>query len=438
MVYSLSNIDVLNSTAKLTTELKNCIRKDHQCRTLLLSDLPNYKNVLLLQGPLGPFFKNLAQYWRMRGASVTKVNFNSGDDYFYPKTCDQVIQFKDKIEFWPEYLSNLLAEKNIEAIFLFGDCRKIHQPARSLCELLGIDLFIFEEGYIRPHLFTLEKTGINHHSFVTKLNLDCIRDSIEAQHEPPIRLQFSRSYWYMLRWGFTYWLISLVDNYRYPNYTHHRILDIMMGWNWVKSFFRYWLYQIIDKRKIDNLLKNKSGKKNASKLFFLPLQVHDDSQITTHSDFDSIEEVIERVISSFANHLHESKRADTLVIKHHPMDRGHKSYGRCISKLASQLGIQAHIVYIYDISVPKLLNQSSGCVTVNSTIGLQALHHNVMTINLGRSFYDKPGLTFQGTLDEFWSSSCEVVPENIKAFRNFLLHHTQINGSLYDPSYRLR
>src|SRR5207253_3330067 len=37
------------------------------------------KRVLLLQGPVGPFFRRLAARLRAAGAEVHKVNFNGGD-----------------------------------------------------------------------------------------------------------------------------------------------------------------------------------------------------------------------------------------------------------------------------------------------------------------------------------------------------------------------
>ncbi len=42
------------------------------------------KRVLLLQSPVGPFFRRLAQDLRWVGAQVCKVNFNGGDLLFYP------------------------------------------------------------------------------------------------------------------------------------------------------------------------------------------------------------------------------------------------------------------------------------------------------------------------------------------------------------------
>ena len=42
------------------------------------------KKVLLLQGPVGPFFKYLAQDLEKENAQVFKLNFNGGDHFFIP------------------------------------------------------------------------------------------------------------------------------------------------------------------------------------------------------------------------------------------------------------------------------------------------------------------------------------------------------------------
>jgi capsular polysaccharide export protein len=423
-------------TLSPTKNLIKPIRQDGFNRTLLLSDLPNYSDILLLQGPVGPFFSKLGHYWRNRGTSVTKVNFNSGDDLFYPPMGDSVIQYKGRQSHWPQFLTSLLVERTIRAVFIFGDCRDIHQPVHSLCEALGIDVYVFEEGYIRPHRFTLEKRGVNHRSRISQIDMDIIYKQHESHHEPPIRRTYPNSYWYMARWAAAYWLQSVFNQSHYPDYIHHRQLNAQMGLRWAKAFFRYWLYKLSEYSVRNQLLH--SRKKGAeSRSFLLPLQVHDDSQMTAHSDFKSIEEVIETVISSFSVHIQESKRSDILIIKHHPMDRGHTNFRQFIQNTARLYRLERQVLYVHDVSLPALLVKVAGCITVNSTIGLQALCHNVPTINLGRSFYDKPGITFQGGLDEFWSSQAKVDVRSIRALRNYLLYHTQVNGSLYDPKYQI-
>jgi capsular polysaccharide export protein len=412
------------------------IRQDGNNRTLQFSDLPNYKNILLLQGPVGPFFKKLGNYWLNRGSNVFKVNFNSGDDYFYHPTEDEVIHFKFGSDLWPIFLSNLLVDKKIKAVFLFGDCRPFHHPVRSLSEILSINYYVLEEGYIRPHLFTLEKKGVNYYSHINDLSIEDISKDCGSKVEPPIRQRFDHSFWHMVRFATVYWFINLINQHHYPLYKHHRVLDVRMGYRWTRSVFRYWLYRLTELSTRRTLLKP-DHKCNDSRWFLLPLQVHDDSQIKFHSDFESIDQILFNVIHSFSIHIKNTASSDLLIIKHHPMDRGHNNYKKVISQLAKIYCIEANIVYIHDIKLPYLLKKISGCLTVNSTIGLQSLHYQCPVINLGKSFYDKPGLTFQGSLDEFWISRDKVNAKNAAHFRNYLLHHTQVNGSLYDPKYRI-
>ena len=51
---------------------------------MYLDELTGSRRVLLLQGPIGPFFWRLANFLKIRNADVVKINFNGGDALFYP------------------------------------------------------------------------------------------------------------------------------------------------------------------------------------------------------------------------------------------------------------------------------------------------------------------------------------------------------------------
>jgi capsular polysaccharide export protein len=89
--------------------------------------------------------------------------------------------------------------------------------------------------------------------------------------------------------------------------------------------------------------------------------------------------------------------------------------------------------YIHDQHLPTLLDHCKGVVVMNSTVGLQALGHGAPVVALGKAIYNKPGLTFQGSLDEFWQECGSHRPEQslVQAFRNMLIYRTQANGSFY-------
>ena len=75
------------------------------------------KKVLLLQGPVGPFFKYLAQDLEKQNAQVFKLNFNGGDDFFY----SHGESFTGKMSGLDEFLRNYLHKNSIDSIFVFGE-----------------------------------------------------------------------------------------------------------------------------------------------------------------------------------------------------------------------------------------------------------------------------------------------------------------------------
>jgi capsular polysaccharide export protein len=232
--------------------------------------------------------------------------------------------------------------------------------------------------------------------------------------------------------GFQYWLANVMYPNRYPYYTHHRDLNLTKAFYWTRSFLRYLKYKVTE-RPIRKLIKGSSS----ASYFIVPLQVHDDSQMTEHSDYQSVEEFIEEVLTSFAEYVKETSSLDTVIIKHHPMDRGHVHYGTFISSLSISLGISSQVVYAHDLALPEIFPYCKGCITVNSTYGMQSLLHHTPVMTTGRCFYAKEGLTFQGTLKEFWNNPGSVNQELFKNYRAHVIATTQVNGCLYSKEYKI-
>jgi capsular polysaccharide export protein len=415
------------------------------CQPLLLDHLPNYKKVLLLQGPVGGFFQKLSDYWIDRGAEVIKVNFNPGDDYFYK---NEAIQYKESLYQWARYLKELLISHEVDVVFLFGDCRAIHKPAKSLCESLSIDLWCFEEGYFRPNFYTLEKNGVNYYSSLTNTN----PYSLSAQEIKTLLVSYPKRFTQMCLAGFRYWLANVMHTTQYPYYTHHRDLNFQKAVYWIRSFLRYLKYKVTERpiRKLitrsgsgsgsgyNSLSGSTSNSSSGSRSYFLvPLQVHDDSQMTEHSDYQSVEKFIEEVFSSFAEFVKESSSLDSVIIKHHPMDQGHVHYGSFISSLSESLGISSQVIYVHDMALPVIFPHCKGCITVNSTFGLQSLSYQVPVMTMGRCFYAKEGLTFQGNLKEFWRNPGTVNKDIFNNYKAHVIATTQVNGCLYSKEYEI-
>ena len=76
-----------------------------------------------------------------------------------------------------------------------------------------------------------------------------------------------------------------------------------------------------------------------------------------------------------------------------------------------------------------LISRSIGVITINSSVGLQSLYHQKPTKVMGRSFYNIPKITFQGSLDEFWKGYMKPDQLLFNKFYAYTLKSTQINGN---------
>ncbi|WP_454784591.1 capsule biosynthesis protein [Legionella sp. WA2024007413] len=376
------------------------------------------KNILLLQGPVGPFFARLAKDLKAQGAQVYKINFNAGDCFFF---LSGAVIYRKSLAEWPLWLEHFLERFAIDIIFVYGDCRPIHRVAIEIATQHEIDVGVFEEGYIRPNYVTLEYMGVNANSYAITHFQPTDTQYCEYYQEQ----QIEGAYWQMIWYGFCYFTIGALGRCLFSKNVHHRPLKILEGLAWMRSARRKHWYKWREAGIEQQLLGALS-----KRYFLVPLQVCSDYQVTAHSEFKEVKQFIECIINSFAR---SSKNETFLIFKHHPMDRGYVDYADVIKRLAIQAQINERVAYIHDQHLPSLLEHALGVVVINSSVGLSALHHKVPTFVCGECLYNLPGLTYQGLLDDFWTSALNTVVDHdlYKKFLNFLITRTQLNGSFY-------
>ncbi|MGQ2784875.1 capsule polysaccharide modification protein KpsS [Campylobacter coli] len=381
------------------------------------------KTVLLLQGPVGTFFHRLAIKMEKNKTKVLKLNFNGGDFFFYPNgkrcKCDE----KDLENFYESFFK----EKKIDAIVMYNDCRLIHAKAIKVAKGLGIGIWIFEEGYLRPYCITFEKDGVNANSSLPRdknFYLSCNILTKESIKEIPGGFKF------MAFSAFLYWLFSFLLAPFFNNKLYHRTLFPFEFLFWFRSLYRKYLYKLTEKKlnqKIYSLEK---------KYFLAILQVYNDTQIKHHYR-KSIEEFIEELILSFANH---ARAKSYLVFKHHPMDRGYRNYSKLINELSQKYHVEGRIFYVHDTYLPTLLKNALGCITINSTVGLSAILEGCPTKVCGNAFYNFEGLAYPKKLQFFWreAHAYKPNPSLVINFKNYLLNTNQFNGNFYKNSFLSR
>lgn len=378
------------------------------------------KNILFLQGPMGSFFQKLDRIFRERGAKTYKIGFNAGDWYFSNR--DNYIPFREKQELWKAFIEKFLQEKNIDKIFLFGDCRYYQNKAITASLKLGIEVFVFEEGYVRPHYITMERFGVNDFSHISR-NVSFYRQLSTTELPDPIHAKQSK--FKMVYSATLYYLISNVATMKYPHYKHHRDFSALKeAFYGVRGLVRKVIYAFSE-QKYNSMIAEALSKQ----YFFVPLQTHNDFQILQHSDYGSVEKFIIEVLESFAKY---APKENKLVFKHHPVDRGRQNYTSFIVNQSRSLYIADRVLILHDVHLPTCLKHAKGTVTINSTVGLSSLGHGIPTITLGNALYDIEGLTCKGIkLDTFWGKPCEPDNSLYQKFTHYLIVSTQLNGSFY-------
>ncbi len=386
------------------------------------------QSFLLLQGVATPFFSELGKALEKEGHKVLKINFCGGDLFsgrFFSKA-NHHINYTDTLDELPAFYRDIFLVHKITDVLLFGDTRPLHQAAIELARQNDIGLHVFEEGYFRPNWITLDKGGVNANSSLSKdpqWHLDYQR---KHQNQAIINQATGGNLairaWHDIRYHGANLLFSKV----FPNYQSHRPERALKEyWGWIKRIPLLWFfYNDQAKRIIKNIVASDKP------YYLLPLQLNADSQIKVHSSLKSISDVIQITLKSFANN---APKDALLVIKNHPLDPWFVDYANLINQTVKNNNIdESRIIYIESGDLNALLKKTQGVVLVNSTVGTTALAHNCPVIALGKAIYDIKGLTFQGSLDDFWQHTNPPDKDLFNAFQYSIIQNSQINGAFYN------
>ena len=158
------------------------------------------------------------------------------------------------------------------------------------------------------------------------------------------------------------------------------------------------------------------------------LQLSHDASLRSHSNFNSVEEFIEKVIAEFAAGAPAHHK---LVFKAHPFEDGREPLPAIVREVAARAEISARVAYIPGGKLGPLLDSANSTVTVNSTAAQQALWRKLPVHALGRSVFSKPEFVSHKPLAEFFAEPDAPDAESYNYYRKFLLETSQIGGGYY-------
>ena len=375
-----------------------------------LAVLKASQTVLLLQGPVGPFFDRLTQWLTAKNKLVHRIVFSGGDQH----DCKALtpIKFLGCLKDWNKFFEEQCVQLEVDAVVLFGQSRSYHQQAIKAANQLGIQVIVLEEGYFRPGFMTMELDGVNGNSTtLDRFSWDGVPEHIiSATDKHP----FLNSTYFAAK----HYAHILLGHWQFPGYEHHRNPSpaYYFGY-WMYSWFRKWSHFKLDMRKQKLLIDSKAY------FYFVPLQFEGDAQFKLFSRYSSVEEFLAELIRSFSLH---APKPTMLVFREHPHGRGMGGYRSFVRQIAKSFGIDSRIVYLVEGNTPLLVKHSAGVITINSTVGVRALKSHVPLKVMGVAIYQRPGLVFEGELDEFWLKSMPAKPELIEDYVLQLKNLTQV------------
>jgi capsular polysaccharide export protein len=378
------------------------------------------RKILIVQGDWEAGMCNLALDLTDAGHHVAKVLF-CAPDLIYKVHGIQTHLFRNPLADFDTWLRQLVATEGYDTFFLYNHYRPYNQVAWNLAEELDMGCFVFELGLIRPNcVMVYSRSNVPLTTVAKTWRHLLANDSEPKVREKPVELCQVTTPAKLVLFGANF-VFSRITSPLFPHFVDQREMNL---WHHVKHGLIY-VWRFIE-RGMDHEYNPLFAGELSGKYYAVPLQVHSDTQISNCSNFRSIEQFIELVVSSFAQHA----PADTkLVFKVHPMDRGYKDYTDLIAGLDQRLG-GGRILYVDRVHLPSMLEHSRGVVNINSSVGITGLLHHAPVITLGSAVYDLPELTFPGSLDDFWVHATKPETHRVQQFINLLLATNQGRGTL--------
>ena len=396
------------------------------------------RSFLFLQGPHGNFFKQLSRKLNSFGYTTYSICFNGGDAVDKQVSINTYYYFKPR-EYFSSFFRNIIIEKQITDVFLYGDKRYYHTIAIEICKSINANIWVFEEGYLRPGYITLEKNGVNsnsnipaiynewlskqkHHSSDCNNCSDIVFDENDDILKNPMKTRVKYTIINYLGLWFLYPLFPFYKWHRDKGFTSE-----ILGWiNKKCSDF------VSQKKK-----KNITEKLTKMEYFAFPLQLSSDAQIKCASSFRDVSESVEKVISSFAIHADAKYH---LIIKLHPLDNSFFSYRKFVNNLAQSFSIENRIHFITDANSNDFIDNCLGTVVINSTMGILSLYKGKPTITLGNAIYANIGLATSAItngvfnekiLNKFWNSRKLPSKSCVNSFFKILKNNAILLGNFY-------
>lgn len=382
---------------------------------------PGPRRFLFLQGPISPFFSEVAAGLAAHGHAVHRINLSLGDKLFWRHVPGMAkpVDFTARPKAWPAFIEAYLDAQGITDLVLLGEQRAYHRVAIAAARPRGIMVTVTDFGYFRPDWITLERDGMGGDS---RFPSDPAQILALARDLPPADLReihaddFSRQ----ARWDVLYHVANLTL-WPFSHYASHQLHHPLAT---------YWG---IGRRLLRRRAEREEGARVLAAIGDRPfwvfaMQMETDFSVRAYSRYPDMDTPIAEALRSFAAHAPAEAQ---LLVKVHPLDPCVKRWGQRVAAMAEAAGLTGRVHVAHHGPMEAMLAAARGLVTINSTVGIKAVAMGCPVKALGKAVWDVPGLAHQGTLDAFWIDGKPPEPVLRDAFLAALQATTQLRGVFY-------
>ena len=352
------------------------------------------RRFLFLQGPISPFFAEVAAGLRGLGHAAHRINLCLGDRLFWRGP--GAVDYRGRAEDWPAFVGAFLDRHGITDVVLLGEQRPLHRAAIAEARGRGVAVAVTDFGYLRPDWIVLERDGMGAESRFPR-DPEAIRALAARCPEPDLQPRHADDFAAQARWDVRYHLASLVPwpSRHYRRFLLHHPVPAYLGTAWRL------LRRAAETRRDVALVAALRGR--GAPLYLFAMQMETDYSVRAYSRFPDNDAAIAETVASFAR---AAPTDANLLVKLHPLDPGLKRWRNRIGRMAAAEGVAPRVhALVGALPAHEAIGACRGVVTINSTLGLRAVQLGRATRVLGQAIYDVPGLVWRGEADAFWTGA---------------------------------
>lgn len=308
-------------------------------------------------------------------------------------------QYIKEVKIYLENIRKADEEVGVDLFIVWGmriRDRVIHHYAKKNNK----KIYILEHGYFRPFTLTVDSKGINfenslprNREFYESLAIDKKRLSLYLKKpEFAISDQELSSQ------------LNLIAK-KHRKYRFYRILFINIKKVLNKKYALKKLIKL-SKRKLYSFYSNRLEKKmlaqqnmsvknimtNACEYIFVPFQLQTDSQLLLFSPYIKTMRDLVQIVSKTVREYNSKYHTDISVIfKPHPMYKDKDSTLK-LKEIVEMIIPFGNSFVTTEYSTNHLISRAAAIITVNSTVGIEALMSGKKVITLGQAFYNIDGI----------------------------------------------